>query len=361
MLEAAFVAGMASEGVVVHRLGVVPTPAVAFEAQPPQRHRRGDLGLAQPLPRQRHQAVRPRRHRSCPTRSRSASSARSSPCRRRAASRPSCSTPRRAPTTSPTSSTPSTAGRSPGCASSSTAPTARPASSPPASSPPPAPTSSPSTTRPNGRNINDRCGATHLDSLAAAVVVEGADLGLALDGDADRLLAVDHTGRVVDGDHIMAICATDLHRRGALRDVDDRRHGDVEPRLPPGDGARRDPRRRDPGRRPLRARGARRGRLHDGRRAERSRHLPRPGDDRRRAAHRRAARRRREALRTPARRPRRGGDDAAAAGAASTSRSSSGSPTPPNRSPPRSPPSRPGSPATVGCCCARAAPSRCCA
>ena len=73
--------------------------------------------------------------------------------------------------------------------------------------------------RPNGRNINDRCGATHLDSLSAAVVIEGADLGLALDGDADRLLAVDHTGRVVDGDHVMAICATDLHRRGALRDA----------------------------------------------------------------------------------------------------------------------------------------------
>ena len=72
--------------------------------------------------------------------------------------------------------------------------------------------------RPNGRNINDGCGATQLDSLSAAVVVEGADLGLALDGDADRLLAVDHTGRVVDGDHIMAICATDLHRRGALRE-----------------------------------------------------------------------------------------------------------------------------------------------
>ena len=72
--------------------------------------------------------------------------------------------------------------------------------------------------RPNGRNINDGCGATQLDALSAAVVVEDAHLGLALDGDADRLLAVDHTGRVVDGDHIMAICATDLHRRGALRD-----------------------------------------------------------------------------------------------------------------------------------------------
>jgi phosphoglucosamine mutase len=69
---------------------------------------------------------------------------------------------------------------------------------------------------PNGRNINDRCGATHLESLAGTVVVENADLGLALDGDADRLLAVDHTGRVVDGDQVMAICAIDLHRRGGL-------------------------------------------------------------------------------------------------------------------------------------------------
>jgi phosphoglucosamine mutase len=70
---------------------------------------------------------------------------------------------------------------------------------------------------PNGRNINDRCGATHLDSLAASVLLENADLGLALDGDADRLLAVDHTGRIIDGDHVMAICATDLNRSGGLR------------------------------------------------------------------------------------------------------------------------------------------------
>jgi len=72
--------------------------------------------------------------------------------------------------------------------------------------------------RPDGRNINERCGATDLAGLAAAVVDAGADLGLALDGDADRLLAVDHTGAAVDGDHILAICALDLHRRGRLRD-----------------------------------------------------------------------------------------------------------------------------------------------
>ncbi len=70
---------------------------------------------------------------------------------------------------------------------------------------------------PDGRNINAGCGATDPTSLAAAVREHGADLGLALDGDADRLVAVDHTGAVVDGDHIIAICARDLRDRGALR------------------------------------------------------------------------------------------------------------------------------------------------
>jgi phosphoglucosamine mutase len=69
---------------------------------------------------------------------------------------------------------------------------------------------------PNGRNINDGCGATHPELVAAAVVEYGADLGVALDGDADRLIAVDHTGTVVDGDHIIAICAADLRDRGQL-------------------------------------------------------------------------------------------------------------------------------------------------
>jgi phosphoglucosamine mutase len=70
---------------------------------------------------------------------------------------------------------------------------------------------------PDGRNINDRCGATAPSLVAAAVVEHGADVGIALDGDADRLIAVDHTGRVVDGDHIIAIAAKDLRRRGELR------------------------------------------------------------------------------------------------------------------------------------------------
>jgi phosphoglucosamine mutase len=70
---------------------------------------------------------------------------------------------------------------------------------------------------PNGRNINDRCGATSPSLVAEAVLETGADVGIALDGDADRLIAVDHTGKIVDGDHIIAIAATDLRARGALR------------------------------------------------------------------------------------------------------------------------------------------------
>jgi phosphoglucosamine mutase len=70
---------------------------------------------------------------------------------------------------------------------------------------------------PDGRNINDGCGATVPTRVAGAVVAHGADLGVALDGDADRLIAVDHTGAVVDGDHIIAIVASDLRRRGELR------------------------------------------------------------------------------------------------------------------------------------------------
>ena len=54
--------------------------------------------------------------------------------------------------------------------------------------------------------------------MAAAVVEHGADVGIALDGDADRLIAVDHTGSLVDGDHVIAICARDLRDRGELRD-----------------------------------------------------------------------------------------------------------------------------------------------
>ncbi len=69
---------------------------------------------------------------------------------------------------------------------------------------------------PDGRNINDGCGATYPEFVAAEVVAQGADIGIALDGDADRLIAVDHHGNVVDGDHVIAICALDLRDRGLL-------------------------------------------------------------------------------------------------------------------------------------------------
>lgn len=69
---------------------------------------------------------------------------------------------------------------------------------------------------PDGLNINDNCGSTHMASLQAAVLEHGADLGIALDGDADRCLAVDHTGEVVDGDQILAILALAMREQGTL-------------------------------------------------------------------------------------------------------------------------------------------------
>jgi len=69
---------------------------------------------------------------------------------------------------------------------------------------------------PDGLNINAGCGSTDLGPLAAAVVGTGADVGIALDGDADRCLAVDHRGEVVDGDQMLALLALDLRERGNL-------------------------------------------------------------------------------------------------------------------------------------------------
>ena len=70
---------------------------------------------------------------------------------------------------------------------------------------------------PDGWNINENCGSTHLEDLQAAVVREGADFGIAHDGDADRCLAVDAQGNVVDGDAIMTILARGFKSRGALK------------------------------------------------------------------------------------------------------------------------------------------------
>lgn len=69
---------------------------------------------------------------------------------------------------------------------------------------------------PNGRNINDHCGATHPADLQQAVVKRGADLGLAFDGDGDRVIAVDHLGNVIDGDRMIALAALQLRDEGQL-------------------------------------------------------------------------------------------------------------------------------------------------
>lgn len=70
--------------------------------------------------------------------------------------------------------------------------------------------------RPDGLNINDGHGSTHLDKLRQVVVSRGADVGIAYDGDADRCLAVTHTGEIIDGDQIMAVLALAMHAEGRL-------------------------------------------------------------------------------------------------------------------------------------------------
>ncbi len=70
---------------------------------------------------------------------------------------------------------------------------------------------------PDGRNINEQCGALHPGSLVEKVKLYKADLGVALDGDADRLIVVDHTGELVDGDQILAICAGHMVKAGRLK------------------------------------------------------------------------------------------------------------------------------------------------
>lgn len=72
-------------------------------------------------------------------------------------------------------------------------------------------------TEPDGTNINANCGSTHMQELMARVVSEKANCGIAFDGDADRMLAVDENGKLVDGDQIMAICAKFLKEQGKLK------------------------------------------------------------------------------------------------------------------------------------------------
>ena len=69
---------------------------------------------------------------------------------------------------------------------------------------------------PDGHNINKNCGSTHPDRISELVVEQGADAGLAFDGDADRLIACDERGGEIDGDHILAVCALALNKEGKL-------------------------------------------------------------------------------------------------------------------------------------------------
>jgi phosphoglucosamine mutase len=70
---------------------------------------------------------------------------------------------------------------------------------------------------PNGRNINDECGSLFPERTAARVRELRADVGIALDGDADRVIVIDERGEILDGDLLMWLCARDMHERGALR------------------------------------------------------------------------------------------------------------------------------------------------
>lgn len=70
---------------------------------------------------------------------------------------------------------------------------------------------------PSGKNINHKCGSTHLDTMQETVVATGADIGIALDGDADRLIIIDENGKIIDGDQIMALIATQMKKNGTLR------------------------------------------------------------------------------------------------------------------------------------------------
>ena len=70
---------------------------------------------------------------------------------------------------------------------------------------------------PDGVNINHMCGSTHMESLQAYVTSIGADIGIAFDGDADRMLAVDENGKLIDGDQIMAACAKFMRDNGTLK------------------------------------------------------------------------------------------------------------------------------------------------
>ena len=166
------------------------------------------------------------------------------------------------------------------CASGSTARTAPPASSRRASSRSSAPRRRSSSPTRTARDINAGCGSTHPEHLAAAVVAQGLQVGLAFDGDADRLIAVDERGALVDGDAVMGICALDRLAKGTLR------NGILVATVMSNRGLERAIReaggrnRSGPRRRPARVGCHGADRCGDGRRAVGPRHLSRPGHHR---------------------------------------------------------------------------------
>ena len=102
-------------------------------------------------------------------------------------------------------------------------------------------------TSPDGTNINANCGSTHMEELRARVVYEKADVGLAFDGDADRMLAVDECGEVVDGDQLMSICGNYMKQKGTLKKKYDRSNRDEQPWNVLNGRAGRHPYRKDEG------------------------------------------------------------------------------------------------------------------
>ncbi len=128
--------------------------------------------------------------------------------------------------------------------------------------------------RPDGRNINEDCGSTHPESLQAEVKARGADVGLAFDGDADRVLAVDAAGDLVDGDQVIALLALDRQRSGRLPDSTVVVTVMANLGLPPGDAGGADHHGGNRRRRPLRAGGDGEGGLGAGRRAVGPRGVP---------------------------------------------------------------------------------------
>jgi phosphoglucosamine mutase len=116
-------------------------------------------------------------------------------------------------------------------------------------------------------NINAGCGATHLDDVRTAVVRHGADAGFAHDGDADRCLAVDASGQLVDGDQLLALLAVAMRGRGHSARRHRRNHRDGKPGVQPRHAARAHSGPNHQGGRPLRAPGHARARLLARRRA----------------------------------------------------------------------------------------------